>query len=129
MLCGARSVISTIAEGLDLLDVLAAEDIAGLAIDSYALWWEPHLREELARAASRILHFHASDWLRDTQDLRLDRGMPGDGLIDNRRIRGWMEQAGFSGHVEVEIFSQKNWWKKSADEVVLTILERMGKYL
>ena len=77
----------------------------------------------------RLLHLHASDWLADTKDLRLDRGMPGDGLIDNRRIRTWMEETGFSGVVEVEIFSKENWWKRDCDDVVKTIIARKDENL
>ena len=129
MVCGVRSVISTIGDAMEMLDELDADDIAGLAIDSYAVWWDRNLQAELARAGSRILHFHASDWLPDTEDLRFDRGMPGDGMINNPQIRGWMEQIGFHGPVEVEIFSHKNWWKQAPDDVVLKILERMERSL
>jgi len=129
MVCGARSVVSTISDAMDVLDDLNAEDITGLAIDSYAVWWDRTLQAKLARAGSRLLHFHASDWLAETQDLRLDRGMPGDGLIDNRKIRSWMEQAGFAGPVEVEIFSEKDWWQRPPDDVVRTIVERREEFL
>jgi sugar phosphate isomerase/epimerase len=33
----------------------------------------------------------------------------GEGCIPLRRIRGWVEQAGFEGFIEVEIFSAR-WW-------------------
>jgi sugar phosphate isomerase/epimerase len=67
-----------------------------------------------------------SDWLADTADVRLDRGMPGDGQIDNRSIRSWVEAAGYRGPVEVEIFSARNWWRQSPDTVVETICERLS---
>ena len=44
----------------------------------------------------RFLHFHVSDWLRDTEDVCLDRGMLGDRVIDNRRLCDCMEDTGFS---------------------------------
>ncbi len=129
MVCGGRSVISTVADALDMLDDLGADDVFGLAIDSYAVWWDLTLPYQLARAGSRLLHFHTSDWLRDTKDVRFDRGMPGDGVTDNRQIRGWMEQAGFAGPVEIEIFSERDWWQRPPDEVVETILERREAWL
>ncbi|HSD41968.1 MAG TPA: hypothetical protein VLD36_08870 [Burkholderiales bacterium] len=55
-----------------------------------------------------------------TTDLLLDRGMMGDGVIDLPLIRSWMEAAGYRGMHEVEIFSARSWWKKDADEVLLT---------
>ena len=129
MVCGLRSVISTVSEALDMLDDLNADDVMGLAIDTYAVWWDNDLPNQLERAGSRLLHLHVSDWLVDTQDVRLDRGMPGDGLIPNRRIRSWMEKVGFKGAVEVEIFSGKDWWQRDADEVVKTIIARKDDYL
>ncbi len=86
--------------------------------------WEADLHREIVRAGQRIIAFHVSDWLADTSDVRLDRGMPGDGLIDLPSIRGWVEAAGYRGPIEVEIFSKRDWWTRDPDVVVRTILER-----
>jgi len=111
-------------EANDCLDQLDREDVFALALDSYSTWWDAVLEAEIRRAGKRIRHFHVSDWLADTRDVRLDRGMPGDGLIDNRLIRDWLEATGFDGPVEVEIFSVRDWWQRPAEEVLTTILER-----
>ena len=74
-------------------------------------------------------HFHVSDWLKDTQDIRLDRGMPGDGLIDNPLIRQGVEASAYDGAVEVEIFSARNWWKQPVDHVLGTIVQRYPVHL
>jgi sugar phosphate isomerase/epimerase len=50
--------------------------------------------------------------------------MMGDGVIELRRIRGWMEAAGYAGYAEVEIFSEKDWWQRPGDEVLDTCMER-----
>ncbi|RVM43034.1 sugar phosphate isomerase/epimerase, partial [Sinorhizobium meliloti] len=39
-------------------------------------------------------------------------------------IRRRIEAAGFHGAQEVEIFSADNWWKRPADEVIATCVER-----
>ena len=39
--------------------------------------------------------------------------MMGDGVIDLPYIRGLVEKAGYTGCIEVEIFSAENWWKKA----------------
>ena len=122
-------MISRVADALDFLDALNTDDVFGLAVDSYAVWWDLDLAASLCRAGPRLLHFHVSDWLRDTEDVRFDRGMPGDGVIDNRRLRKCMEDAGFRGSVEVEIFSEKNWWRRDPDDVVRTILDRRAEFL
>jgi len=54
----------------------------------------------------------------------LDRGMMGDGVIDIPKIRAWVEAAGYAGFCEVEIFSAENWWRKDADDVVRTVIQR-----
>ncbi len=129
MVCGNRSILSTVAEALEILDEVDAEDTVGLAVDSYAVWWEPGLRQSLERAGQRILNLHVSDWLPETRSVRFDRGMPGDGIIENAKIRHWAEQSGYAGAVEVEIFSSEDWWTREPDEVVTTILDRMEAHL
>jgi sugar phosphate isomerase/epimerase len=123
MTCG-RSVVSSLKIANDWCDALAAEDAFGIAIDTYAVWWDPDLPRELARAGRRICNFHVADWLADTQDLRLDRGMPGDGLIDLPAIRRMVEAAGYTGHREIEIFSARNWWQRNPDDVIRVVKQR-----
>jgi hypothetical protein len=53
-----------------------------------------------------------------TRDLLLDRAMMGDGVIDIALIRGWVDAAGYDGFCEVEIFSEADWWRRPAEEVV-----------
>lgn len=126
MVCGFRSVVSSLGEALDILDRLDEGHDIGLAIDAYALWWEHDLQAKLMRAGDRILNYHVSDWLADTRDLRLDRGMPGDGQIALLDWRGMIEAAGYHGPVEVEIFSRDRWWKESPETMTRVILERMN---
>ena len=126
MVCGFRSVVSSLGEALDIFDQLDEDHDIGLAIDAYALWWEHDLQAKLLRAGDRILNYHVSDWLADTRDLRLDRGMPGDGQIALRDWRRMIEAAGYLGPVEVEIFSRDRWWKTPAKSMTAVILERMN---
>jgi sugar phosphate isomerase/epimerase len=126
MVCGFRSVVSSLGEALDILDQLDEGHDIGLAIDAYVLWWENDLRAKLMRAGSRILNYHVSDWLADTRDLRLDRGMPGDGQIALLNWRQMIEAAGYLGPVEVEIFSRDRWWKVPAETMTEMIVERMN---
>jgi sugar phosphate isomerase/epimerase len=125
MTCATRSVLSTVKLANAWCDSLSAEDIVGIAVDTYAVWWDPDIEAEIARAGKRICSFHVSDWLVVTQDLRFDRGMMGDGVIDLPALRRWVEAAGYDGYVEVEIFSQRNWWQRDPDEVIGVIKDRM----
>jgi sugar phosphate isomerase/epimerase len=124
MACATRSVLTTLKLANDWCDALGAADVFGITVDAYVTWWDPELAREIARAGKRIHAFHVSDWLVDTQDLRLDRGMPGDGVIDLPAIRRMVDAAGYAGHVEVEILSARDWWKRDPDEVVRTIIAR-----
>jgi sugar phosphate isomerase/epimerase len=124
MACATRSVLTTLKLANDWCDALNAEDVFAITVDAYVTWWDPELPEQIARAGKRIRAFHVSDWLLDTQDLRLDRGMPGDGVIDLAAIRRMVEAAGYTGHVEVEIMSARHWWKRDPDDVVRTIVAR-----
>jgi sugar phosphate isomerase/epimerase len=125
MICATRSILSTMKLANAWCDRLAAEDIVGIAVDTYAVWWDPDVEAEIARAGKRICSFHVSDWLADTQDLRVDRGMMGDGVIDLTALRRMVEAAGYDGCVEVEIFSQRNWWRRDPDDVIGVIKERV----
>ncbi len=123
MYAADRACVNTLKHANDLCDELGAG--LGLAVDVYHVWWDPDLEAEIKRAgAGRLLAFHICDWLVPTTDLLLDRGMMGDGVIDIPRIRACVEAAGYAGLREVEIFSAANWWKRDADEVLRTCIER-----
>ncbi len=123
MYAADRACVNTMAQANDLCDELG--EGLGIAVDVYHVWWDPYLETQIARAGrERILGFHICDWLVPTCDMLLDRGMMGDGVIDIPKIRGWVDDAGYDGHHEVEIFSQGNWWARDPDEVVRTCTER-----
>jgi sugar phosphate isomerase/epimerase len=129
MYAADRACVNTMSHANDLCDELSPGGSAGLgiAVDVYHVWWDPDLKREIERAggyAGRLMAFHLCDWLVPTTDLLLDRGMMGDGVIDLPLIRSWMEAAGYRGPHEVEIFSERNWWKRDPDEVLATCVER-----
>jgi sugar phosphate isomerase/epimerase len=123
-----RACVNSMTHANDLCDELG-DDGLGIALDLYHTWWDPSLAGEIVRAGKkRLLAFHICDWLVPTQDLLLDRGMMGDGVIDIRRWREAVEAVGYDGFHEVEIFSAGNWWKKSADEVLATCKSRHTEF-
>ena len=127
MYAADRACVNTMEQALDLCDELdpSRSGALGVACDVYHVWWAPKLQSQIARAGrERLLAFHVCDWLVPTTDLLLDRGMMGDGVIDIRRIRAWVEAAGFDGYSEVEIFSERNWWQREHGEVLDTCIER-----
>ncbi len=124
MYAADRACVNTLGQALDMCEQLG-EDV-GVAVDVYHVWWDPDLANQIARAGrmKRIFAHHICDWLVPTKDMLLDRGMMGDGVIDLKGIRRMVEAAGFFGAQEVEIFSAENWWKRPADEVIATCVER-----
>jgi sugar phosphate isomerase/epimerase len=122
MFAADRACVNTLAHANDLCEELG--DGAGVAVDTYHVWWDPELAREIARAGRNILAYHVNDWLVPTTDLLLDRGMMGDGVIDLRTIRAMVEATGYRGHCEVEILSAENWWKRDPDEVLRICIER-----
>lgn len=108
MYADTRSAINTLAQANDLVESLGSSQV-GIAADVYHLWWDPTLESEIARAGEHILAFHVCDWRTPTRDLVNDRGLMGEGCIPIRQIRQWIEQTGFSGYSEVEIFSEDYW--------------------
>ncbi len=103
-----RSCITTLREARCLAERFDSATV-GLVADVYHIWWDPDLHEELARAAGRIVGFHVSDWLVPVQDVLMNRGVMGDGVIALRRIREAVDHAGYTGPIEVEIFNEAVW--------------------
>ena len=110
MYAGDRSAINTLRQANDLAQMINSEWV-GVAVDVYHLWWDDTLKSEIMRCGNQnhLFAFHVCDWNVPTTDFLNDRGLMGDGCINIPEIRGWVEDAGFSGYNEVEIFSDKYW--------------------
>lgn len=123
MFGGNRTVIFTVADALRVAGMTGAPNV-GVAVDVYHVWWDTKLAESLMAAGGRIMGYHLCDWLDNTTHMLLDRGMMGDGVADLRGIRRAVEDAGYRGACEVEIFSAENWWKRDPAEVLDVMVER-----
>lgn len=122
-----RACVNTLEQALDICDALdpAKTGALGVALDVYHVWWDPKLEAQIARAGKeRLLAFHVCDWRLPTRDLLSDRAMMGEGVIELRKIRRWVEAAGFAGYAEVEIFSALDWWQRSGEDTLATCIER-----
>jgi sugar phosphate isomerase/epimerase len=125
-----RSCLTLLSEALEWCDDIEGAVEApwiGTVIDCYHVWWDPNLARDIARAGQngRIFGCHVCDWLVPTLDVLNDRGMMGDGAIDVRSFRGLMENAGYEGPVEVELFSTENWGKRPMAETLQVCRERL----
>jgi sugar phosphate isomerase/epimerase len=110
MYAADRSCINRMAEARKICEQFKSPFL-GIAVDVYHTWWDPDLEAEIALAGQQktLFGFHVCDWRKETRNLLTDRGLMGDGCIELRRIRGWVEAAGFNGFVEVEVFSDHYW--------------------
>ncbi|MFW6028320.1 MAG: sugar phosphate isomerase/epimerase family protein [bacterium] len=123
MYAADRSCLNTLAQANDWCDQLGLQ--AAVVPDVYHCWWDPNFASELNRAGpQRIATFHLCDWLVPTRHLLLDRGMVGDGIIDHTAICRWLEEIGYTGPFELEIFSELEWWKRDPEEVLRIAVER-----
>ncbi|UVK43901.1 sugar phosphate isomerase/epimerase [Mesorhizobium sp. AR07] len=121
---GDRSCLVTMRDAVDLCEAIGHANV-GVAVDVYHVWWDTTLGVELERAgAGRILGYHLCDWLAETHDVLVDRGMMGEGVADLKAIRAAVEAACYRGLCEVEIFSAANWWKRDPAEVLDACVER-----
>lgn len=128
MYADTRSAINTLAQANSLAETLNSPWI-GVAVDVYHLWWDPDLEKEIMRCGknNNLLAFHVSDWKSPTLDLLNDRGLMGEGCIPLRKIRSWVEAAGFNGYIEVEIFSNE-YWKQDQSVFLKNIITSYKTY-
>ena len=124
----ASCQVVSLSEWADVCDQIDCPQL-GVTVDVYHLWWDGDLETEIQRCgrAGRIFSFHVCDWRTPTEDLLNDRGLMGEGCIDVRQIRGWVEEAGFHGFIEVEVFSNR-YWAMDQEEFLRQIKEAYRKH-
>ena len=118
-----RGVISTLRQALDIAERFETDDV-GVVVDTFHLWWEPGIAEQVQRAGRRIVSYQICDWITPLPaDTLLARGMMGDGHIDFAAFTQSVARAGYRGDIEVEIFNADLWAAPPAD-VVDTMAKR-----
>ncbi|WP_157246032.1 sugar phosphate isomerase/epimerase family protein [Nonomuraea typhae] len=121
--CPDRAVVSTLGQAIDLALPYPVEQV-GVVVDTFHVWWDPQVFEQIARAGERIASYQVCDYLHPLPaDVLLGRGMMGDGVIDFPPITRAVLAAGYTGDVEVEIFNAEV-WAADPDDVVATMKRR-----
>ena len=110
MYAADRSCVNRMTEARQLCELLGSGSL-GIAADVYHIWWDPNLELEIKLAGEQktLFGFHICDWKVNSTHPLNDRGLMGDGCIDLRTIRSWVEATGFNGRLEVEVFSDQYW--------------------
>ncbi|MFD5582818.1 sugar phosphate isomerase/epimerase family protein [Streptomyces sp. NPDC127063] len=125
MFASDRCVVSTLAQALDLAERFPAHQV-GVTVDTYHIWWDDQAPAQIARAGAsgRIHTFQLADWTTPLPEGVLNgRGQIGDGAIDMREWKGYVEAAGYTGPIEVELFND-GLWARDGREVLEQTAER-----
>ena len=128
MYSDTRSAIVNLAQSNDIAEAIN-DKMVGVVLDVYHLWWDDLLKQQIDRCGEHqnIFAFHTCDWNVPTEDMLNDRGLMGDGCIPTKQIREWVDDAGFDGYIEVEVFSKK-YWSGDQDVYLKNIVEAYKKY-
>lgn len=123
MYADTRSAVNTMKQANDMVEAIGSAQV-GVVVDVYHLWWDPDLEAEVRRCGEleRLFAFHICDWKVPTGDMLNDREIMGKGCIPLTRIRHWVEETGFQGPMEVEIFSTHH-WSRDQDSYLEEIIE------
>ncbi|MFL9656229.1 sugar phosphate isomerase/epimerase family protein [Streptomyces sp. PB17] len=130
MYASDRCVVSTLAQALDLAERFPARQV-GVTVDTYHIWWDDRAPEQIARAGAggRIHTFQLADWTTPLPEGVLNgRGQIGDGAIDMREWKGYVEAAGYTGAIEVELFNE-GLWARDGREVLAETAARFAEHL
>ncbi|MEU0426802.1 sugar phosphate isomerase/epimerase family protein [Streptomyces canus] len=125
MYASDRCVVSTLTQALDLAERFPARQV-GVTVDTYHIWWDDNAPAQIARAGAggRIHTFQLADWTTPLPEGVLNgRGQIGDGAIDMREWQRYVEAAGYTGAIEVELFND-GLWARDGREVLAETAER-----
>ncbi|MEV1020624.1 sugar phosphate isomerase/epimerase family protein [Streptomyces sp. NPDC050264] len=129
MYAADRCVVSTLTQALDIAERFPAHQV-GVCVDTYHIWWDDRAPEQIARAGAqgRIATFQLADWTTPLPAGVLNgRGQIGDGSIDMRYWRGLVEEQGYSGPIEVELFND-GLWARDGREVLAETADRFARH-
>ena len=104
--------LRTIADTREVLERVDHHRV-GLFLDTYHLWQEENLLEQIKSVAGKIFGVHVSDW-REPPRSTADRTLPGAGVIPLPEILKAVERTGYEGYYDIEIFSEELWQEDHA---------------
>ena len=130
MFASDRCVVSTLTQALDLAERFPAQQV-GVTVDTYHIWWDDQAPAQIARAGAggRIHTFQLADWTTPLPEGVLNgRGQIGDGAIDMREWKAYVEAAGYTGPIEVELFND-GLWARDGREVLAETAARFVEHV
>jgi sugar phosphate isomerase/epimerase len=97
------SILNTLGDAARFVEEVGS-DVVGIQFDVWHLWNTADVLEEIPRHAGLIAGVHVNDWREPTRGWA-DRVLPGDGAADLPALLGVLEDVGWNGFYDLEIFS------------------------
>ena len=97
------SILRTLGDAAEFVDEVGS-DVVGIQFDVWHLWNSRDVLDEIPRYAHLIAGVHVNDWREPTRGWA-DRVLPGEGVADLPAIFGVLEEVGWEGFYDLEIFS------------------------
>ena len=97
------SILNTLGDAAAFVDEVGS-DAVGIQFDVWHLWNSADVLDEIPRYAHLIAGVHVNDWREPTRGWA-DRVLPGEGVADLPAILGVLEDVGWEGFYDLEIFS------------------------
>jgi sugar phosphate isomerase/epimerase len=97
------SILNTLGDAAEFVEEVGS-DAVGIQFDVWHLWNSQDVLDEIPRHAHLIAGVHVNDWRQPTRGWA-DRVIPGDGVADLPALLGVLEDVGWEGFYDLEIFS------------------------
>jgi len=97
------SILNTLGDAAEFAEEVGSAAV-GIQFDVWHLWNTADVLDEIPRHAHLIAGVHVNDWREPTRGWA-DRVLPGDGAADLPAILGVLEDVGWEGFYDLEIFS------------------------
>ncbi len=123
---GPWTIVSSIPEAIELLHDAGDPEAIGIQFDVWHLWNTPTLFADIENELERFVGVHVCD-VREPTRSWADRALPGEGAADVPRILRALDDAGWSGLYDIEIFSDDgtfgadytdSYWAAPAEETL-----------
>ena len=100
------TMVDTIPDAVALVEEVG--EPMGVLFDTWHLWDTPNVLDHIRAEAHRFPAVHVNDWRAETRGWD-DRALPGEGVMDLPAIFAALEDGGFDGWFELEVFSTETY--------------------
>jgi sugar phosphate isomerase/epimerase len=97
------SILNTLGDAAEFIAEVGSDSV-GIQFDVWHLWNSADVLDAIPRHAHLIAGVHVNDWRKPTRGWA-DRVLPGEGAADLPAILGVLEDVGWNGFYDLEIFS------------------------